>query len=226
MAYKSFSAEKKLEVLKSYAESNLSVREVCEEYGISSTTFKKWRQLYSKHGDQGLQPSTGWKDYSEELKLSAVRDYQSGSYSFSSIIRKYDISSRTVFKMWLKKYNGHGEVTEEREGWEYSMTKGRKTTWKERIEIVHHCLATGKDFSGTAAEYGVSYNQVYQWVRKYEAGSEEALKDRRGRDKTEDELTSEERVKLEMKRLRKENEQLRAQNALLKKLEEIERRRS
>nr|WP_157050008.1 helix-turn-helix domain-containing protein [Thalassobacillus sp. C254] len=54
------------------------------------------------------------------------------------------------------------------------MTKGRKTTWKERIEIVQHCLATGRDFAGTAAEYGVSYNQVYQWVRKFESGNEEA----------------------------------------------------
>nr|WP_157050009.1 hypothetical protein [Thalassobacillus sp. C254] len=52
------------------------------------------------------------------------------------------------------------------------------------------------------------------------------MKDRRGRNKSDEELTSEERMKLEMKRLQKENEQLRAQNALLKKLEEIERRRS
>ncbi|WP_207225836.1 helix-turn-helix domain-containing protein, partial [Aeribacillus pallidus] len=31
--------------------------------------------------------------------------------------------------------------------------------------------------------YEVSYQQVYQWVKKYENGGEEALKDKRGRKK-------------------------------------------
>ncbi|MGX4669823.1 hypothetical protein JNUCC74_11505 [Cerasibacillus sp. JNUCC 74] len=38
-------------------------------------------------------------------------------------------------------------------------------------------------------------------------------------------LTSEEKMKLEMHRIAKENERLPAENAFLKKLEEIERRR-
>ncbi len=38
-------------------------------------------------------------------------------------------------------------------------------------------------------------------------------------------LTPEEKIKLEMKKLERENERLRAENAFLKKLEEIERRR-
>ena len=60
------------------------------------------------------------------------------------------------------------------------MTKGRKTTWEERVQIVLDCLANGKDYQGTAETYGVSYQQVYQWVKKYEDGGDEALKDKRG----------------------------------------------
>ncbi|MEF7561335.1 helix-turn-helix domain-containing protein, partial [Bacillus thuringiensis] len=73
--------------------------------------------------------------------------------------------------------------------------------------------------------YDVSYQQVYQWVKKYNNGGDEALKDRRGRKKEEQELSPEEKMKVEMKKLERENERLRAENAFLKKLEELERRR-
>lgn len=62
-------------------------------------------------------------------------------------------------------------------------------------------------------------------MRKFEADGWDALKDRRGLSKSEEELSPEEKMKLEMRRIEKENEQLRAENAFLKKLEEIERRR-
>ncbi|GIQ66827.1 hypothetical protein PACILC2_53950 [Paenibacillus cisolokensis] len=104
------------------------------------------------------------------------------------------------------------------------MTKGRATTWQERIEIVLYCLAHHKDYGKAAKQFQVSYQQVYGWVRKYEAGGEEALRDGRGRTKAPEELTMEEQQRLAMKRLEYENERLRAENALLKKLQEFERR--
>ena len=55
------------------------------------------------------------------------------------------------------------------------------------------CLGNGKDYQITAETYEVSYQQVYQWVKKYEEGGEEALKDKRGRKKEEAELTPEEK---------------------------------
>ncbi|MFD2776702.1 helix-turn-helix domain-containing protein, partial [Ornithinibacillus salinisoli] len=73
--------------------------------------------------------------------------------------------------------------------------------------------------------YKVTYQQVYQWVKKYETKGAEALKDNRGRTKSETELSPEEKMTLQMKRLELENERLRAENLFLKKLEEIERRR-
>ncbi|WP_337019025.1 helix-turn-helix domain-containing protein [Oceanobacillus massiliensis] len=82
-----------------------------------------------------------------------------------------------------------------------------------------------KDYQGTAEKYRVSYQQVYQWVKKYETKGSEGLKDNRGKTKSESELSPEEKLKLEMKRMEFENERLRAENAFLKKLEEIERRR-
>ncbi|GIN07484.1 hypothetical protein J1TS1_16290 [Shouchella clausii] len=106
------------------------------------------------------------------------------------------------------------------------MTKGRKTTWEERIHIVQACLENGKAYQETASTYHVSYQQVYQWVKKYENGGEEALKDKRGSKKEEALLTPEEKIQLQMKKLERENERLRAENVFLKKLEEVERRRN
>ncbi|MFB9828622.1 helix-turn-helix domain-containing protein, partial [Lederbergia wuyishanensis] len=83
----------------------------------------------------------------------------------------------------------------------------------------------GKNYHQVSELFKVSYQQVYQWVKKYEKDGEYGLKDKRGHHKTELELPPEEKVQLEMKRLERENERLRAENAFLKKLEEIERRR-
>ncbi|WP_187443859.1 helix-turn-helix domain-containing protein [Sutcliffiella horikoshii] len=104
------------------------------------------------------------------------------------------------------------------------MTNKRKTTLNERIEIVHYYLENGLDFHKAAETFQVSYQQVYQWVKKYENGGEEALQDKRGRKKEEVELSPEQKIQREMQRLERENERLRAENAFLKKLEEIERR--
>jgi len=59
---------------------------------------------------------------------------------------------------------------------------------------------------------------------KYEEGGLDALQDRRGRKKAEEELTEADKQKLAMKKLEFENERLRAENALLKKLQEFQRR--
>lgn len=105
------------------------------------------------------------------------------------------------------------------------MTKGRTTTWQERIDIVLYCLAHQRDYTKAANQYQVSYQQVYGWVKKYEEGGQDALQDGRGRTKAPEELTEAERQKLAMKQLEYENERLRAENAFLKKLQELERRR-
>jgi Mor family transcriptional regulator len=41
------------------------------------------------------------------------------------------------------------------------MTKGRKTTLQERIEIVQYTIANDLNYQETAEKYRVSYQQVY-----------------------------------------------------------------
>lgn len=225
MSKRSYPIEVKHEVIMAYKSENYTLSELCSKFGIFENTLYDWVHKFEKYGLNGLEETKTWKSYSKELKLAAIKDYLSGESSQKEIIRKYEISSTSVLRKWVKKYNGHRELKDTGKGRVYSMTKGRKTTWKERIEIVQEALANGKNYQQTAETHKVSYQQVYQWVRKYEADGWDSLKDRRGRAKNEEELTSEEKMKLEIRRIEKENERLRAENAFLKKLEEIERRR-
>ena len=104
------------------------------------------------------------------------------------------------------------------------MTRGRTTTFEERVQAVLDCIQSGKDYQKIMETHLVSYQQIYSWVRKFEKDGIDALMDRRGRQKPVEELTDEERLELELKRLERENERLRMENDFLKKLEEIERR--
>ena len=63
------------------------------------------------------------------------------------------------------------------------MTKGRKTTYNERVEIVAFCIENNYNYQLTSDKYKVSYQQVYTWVRKYKANGYESLRDNRGKRK-------------------------------------------
>lgn len=101
------------------------------------------------------------------------------------------------------------------------MTKGRKTTFEERIAIVAFCIEHGKDYGLTIETYKVSYQQIYSWVRKYEEKGVEGLTDRRGKAKPENELTDAERLRQENKILQAKIKDQEMEIALLKKLREL-----
>ena len=105
------------------------------------------------------------------------------------------------------------------------MTRGRKTTFDERVEIVQYCIAHDHNYAETAAKYNISYQQARNYAVKYEAGGIEALRDRRGRVKPMDELSELEKLRAENKILRAEKERAEMEVSFLKKLDEIERRR-
>lgn len=106
------------------------------------------------------------------------------------------------------------------------MTKARKTTLEERMEIVKECIASENNYGATALKYEVSYQQVYTWVKKYRALGEAGLEDRRGhRAGTLPSRTPEEELRDKIAQLERRNFDLEMENALLKKVKELERRR-
>ena len=163
-----------------------------------------------------------YKKYSKETRLAAAEDYLSGGGSMREICKKYGISSLGYFSKVLLWYNGHREFRERTSAkGEIYMTKGRKTTQEERAEIVAFCIKNNYDYGLTVERYSVSYNQIYSWVRKYEEGGVDKLKDNRGRTKPLEEMTEVERLKAELKILQAKNEQLEIENLFIKKLQEL-----
>ena len=162
------------------------------------------------------------KKYSAALKLQAVQDYLTGKGSLRQICRQYGIKDKRQLRNWISCYNGHKDF-KERSGarGEIYMTKGRKTTQEERSQIVAFCIEHGKDYALTVETYQVSYQQIYSWVRKYEANGVDGLVDRRGKAKPEDELTEAERLRQENRMLQAKLKDKEMEIALLKKLREL-----
>jgi len=89
--------------------------------------------------------------------------------------------------------------------------------------MVSHCIANNKDYGKTIEQYGVSYQQIYGWVRKYEKDGAGGLADRRGKHKDVASMTEVERLKAQLKLKEAENLRLQMENELLKKLKALER---
>ncbi len=224
MSGKEYTASEKFTIVQEIENGCIGVKVAVRKFGVSKSTIAKWRRRYRVYGYEGLETRSHNRNYSAELKLQAVKDHLEGGLSQYQVIDKYEIASRTQLTNWIKKYNSHSSLRAYTGG-TTAMTKGRSTTWQERIDIVLYCLANGQDYKKAANQFQVSYQQVYGWVKKYETGGQEALQDGRGRTKAPEELTEADQHKLAMKRLEHENERLRAENAFLKKLQEFERRR-
>ena len=59
------------------------------------------------------------------------------------------------------------------------MTKGRKTTFDERIEIVQYCISHTHNYAETAEKFNISYQQARNYTLKYEKSGVEGLRDKR-----------------------------------------------
>lgn len=163
------------------------------------------------------------KRYSPELKIAVVEAYLSGKGSTRELAKKYGLSDKSRVGDWLKCYNGHKKYKRHSatRGVLY-MTKGKKTTQQERVAIVAFCLEHGKDYLLTVEQFGVSYQQIYSWVRKYEEKGIDGLSDGRGRTKPESEMTETEKLQAQVRMLEAELRDKEMEIELLKKVKELE----
>lgn len=220
-----FTTDEKLEYVHRCIRGDDSVNHTAKLIGVSNKTLGEWIRNYQSLGVDGLNTTSKNTSYSEELKTMAVGDYLDGKGSLSDVCKKYGIKSTRQLRNWILKYNSHEELKSSGTGGVLIMTKGRKTTYEERVDIVKYCIEHQNHYAGTAEHFQVSYQQVYSWVAKYEKGGVEALQDKRGRRKSIEEMPELEKLKSENKLLQAENKRKQMELDLLKKLEEIERGR-
>ena len=223
MSRRNISAQDKINAVKRYLNGLTSQRILANEFSISQASIQQWITNYESMGEDAFLMKS-YKHYSAELKRKAVLDYLSGKGSQTDICKKYGIRSKSKLQKWIKKYNGHEELKSSGTGGSIIMTKGRKTTFEERVEIVQYCIAHNHNYAETAENHRVSYQQARSYTIKYESGGVEALRDKRGKRKNPDEMNELESLRAEVKILRAEKERAEMEASFLKKLEEIERR--
>ena len=225
MSKERLSAEEKIQAVNLYLNGKESQGRIASMYNVSLASFQQWVRNYESMGTDAFTREK-YKSYSKELKLQAVSDYLSGLGSQDDICKKYGIRSKSKLQNWIKKYNGHEELKSSGTGGKLIMTKGRKTTFDERVEIVQYCIAHDHNYAETSEKYQVSYQQARNYTVKYESKGIDALKDNRGKRKKPNEMNELERLRAEVKLLRAEKEHAEMEASFLKKLEEIERRRA
>lgn len=141
-----YSYEERIEVIKSYKKGMWN-RTLSSKFGIPQSTIKLWCKNYEIFWEEILRGQTKQTKWSKETKTKAVKEYLQGQMSIGKICQKYKISTSTIFRRWIKLYNGHKEFKERSSArGEIYMTTIRKTTQEERAEIVAFCIEHGKDY--------------------------------------------------------------------------------
>lgn len=219
------SGKVKIETIEKYLRGEDSLNHLANLLDVDFQAVKQWLQNYQSLGPNGLLNISKNTAYPAELKTSAVKDYMAGCGSLMEICKKYGIKSTTQLNNWILKYNGHEKLKASGTGGTPIMTKGRATTYNERVEIVKFCIEHENNYAQTAHKFQVSYQQVYSWANKYLKFGVGALQDRRGKSKSEDEMSELEKLRAQNKLLEAENRRKQMEIDLLKKLDEIERSR-
>lgn len=224
MASKKFDLETKINAVMAYERNEGSWATIAAQINASKYTVRDWWHIYQSIGVDGLCHDSRHNKWNEDIKLMAVKDYLSGTYSLYDVCKKYKIYSKSLLNRWIEVYNSHIN-SDSREKRQKFMTKGRKVTLEEKNEIVLFCIANSKDYYAAMDKYKVSYQQIYSWVKKYETKGLDGLIDRRGKAKPENELTELDKLRIENRKLAAKNAELELENRIIKKLQEVERRR-
>ena len=222
-----FSKEVRIQVCEDYLSGRKGISEISDGLCLDGSTVKRWINSYLEHGQSVFEEKPRNKSYSKEFKLQVVKDYLNGEDSQESLALKYKITSRSMVSRWVKLYNSGKELEDyDPKGEVYTM-KARRTTFKERLEIVKYVLDHDTNYKQAAEKYVLPYSLVYQWTQKYLEHGEDSLKyQKKGpkpKDLIPDNLSEKEKLLRENELLRRQLEYVKLENQVLKKKEQLER---
>ena len=223
-----YSYEQKVQACKDYLNGLKSASQIAQELSMPKNGWHsvlEWAHQYEANGPEFFLTKKHNKKYFKEFKLQVIQEYLDGQGSYEELANKYGIPKHETVRRWVIKYTEGEEIKGYDLHPEVYMASPRKTTYEERLEIVKHCIDNDKNYKKTAALYKCSYSQIRNWVLKYEEDGEEALQDRRGKHKTDEELSEVEQLRRKVARLEKQLQEEKNTVELLKKVKEFERRR-
>lgn len=173
------SNELKIELIKKVLEENESIRSIAKEYGISKSALTTWKKKYIELGEESITTSGKNKHYSKEVREKAVLEYLNGQSSLFDICKHYKISSVSVLNYWIRDYRKNRDL----DGNIIRRKKHVRIDLERKVSIVEYCIANYYNYNETIKKFGISYQQIYSWVKKYKQGGIEALIDNRGKRK-------------------------------------------
>ena len=224
MSKEKVTVEERIEAARTCADGRMSQAEAARRLGVDKSTVREWVRRYKTGGALAFKEQEHNTVYTEEMKVAAVREYLSGKGSLREISAKYGMRSTRQLNDWIKVYNSGRDFGRKMSGGS-RMKQGRETTQEEKLAIVKDCLENGSNYGETAIKYGVSYQQVYTWVKKFRKLGEAGLEDRRGKRIAEQEPRTElEEARIKIAQLEHELYMAKMERDLLKKLDELERR--
>ena len=186
------------------------MREAARRAGVGHTTMESWISRYRSEGISALEENgnRSKRKYSEDFKRQVAEEYLSGQGSSMAIAEKYHLRSGNLVLDWVKAYH---ERNSKRERGGTIMRNDH--TIEERLEAVLACLEGGRALQEVAQAHQVAVQTLRSWVKKYQELGPAGLEDR----------SRDEALRIENARLKKENELLKMELYLRKKVQELER---
>lgn len=196
------------------------------QYQVDRKTIRRWCRNYEIDGIEGLKETHHRRHYSTKFKLSVVADYLNNNLTVGMCCKKYHIPSESILEQWISRYTSGKTLSTTGGSTTMKRKPQKKFNYDERLKIVHDTISHDKNYQMAIEKYGVSYTQIYNWVKKYEAQGQAGLEDRRGqpvKGQANRKITREEKLELELVALKKRNTDLEAENFFLKKLRALKR---
>ena len=99
-----YSHEEKIAILQEHTEHHRTLKEICEEYGISKSYLCYLLKQYRENGKRGIAAT---KYYSEEFKLGVVKRHYEEGTTIVELVKETGIQYRMI-KEWLSRYAKEG----------------------------------------------------------------------------------------------------------------------
>jgi transposase-like protein len=149
------------------------------------------------------------RKYNYPERVAAMRMLADG-HSFNYVKKETGIDHFLLYRLW-EKYTAGGELA-------LLEDKPRRRTYEEKLLIMRDLVENGVSLKTVSLKYDICVVTLMRWRKKYiEKGPEGLVSQRKKmpkKKKTAAELD-------ELERLRKRNEYLEAENALLKKVKAL-----
>lgn len=94
-----YSHEEKIAILQEHTEHHRTLKEICEEYGISKSYLCYLLKQYRENGKRGIAAT---KYYSEEFKLGVVKRHYEEGTTIAELVKETGIQYRMI-KEWLSR---------------------------------------------------------------------------------------------------------------------------